>query len=133
MPVMYERPLISIVDDDQSFRESLQRLLISHGYNVGAFPSAAAFLMSPQLAATACLVADVHMPAMSGNDLYVYLVATGHSIPTILITAYPDDQLQKRMLTIGVKCYLCKPLEEEGLIGCLRSAMASSPGTEQQL
>lgn len=116
--------LISIVDDDQSFRDSMRRLLRSHGYTVAAFPSAAEFLASTQLPATACLVADVHMPAMTGAELYQHLVATGHAIPTILITAYPEDGVRQRMLSLGVRGYLHKPLDESVLIDCLHRAFA---------
>jgi FixJ family two-component response regulator len=116
--------LISIVDDDQSFRDSLRRLLKSHGYSVAAFPSAAEFLASAQLRASACLVADIHMPVMTGAELYGHLVATGHAIPTILITAHPEEAVRQRMLGLGVSCYLHKPLDEAVLIDCLRRALA---------
>ena len=116
--------LVSIVDDDESFRDSMRRLLKSLGYAVSVFPSAGAFLASPRLGVTACLVADVHMPAMSGIELYRHLVRAGHEIPTILVTAYPDDGIQQRLLHEGVECYLRKPLEESRLIDCLRSAFS---------
>lgn len=119
---MSDPSLISIVDDDQPFRDSMRRLLKSLGYAVAAFPSAAEFLASPKLATTACLVADVQMPVMTGVELYSHLIETGHTIPTILVTAYPDDSVQERMLTLGVKCYLRKPLVEADLIRCLRFA-----------
>jgi FixJ family two-component response regulator len=119
-----EKTLISIVDDDQSFRDSMRRLLKSLGYAVAVFPSAPEFLASPTLPATACLVADIQMPAMTGIELYRRLLEAGHPIPTILVTAYPDNSVQERMLTLGVECYLPKPLEEAALIGCLRSACA---------
>lgn len=122
--VLSEQSLIAIVDDDQSFRDSLRRLLKSLGYTVAVFSSAAEFLASPKLAATACLVADVHMPAITGVELFRRLIETGHAIPTILVTAYPDSGVRERVLTAGVKCYLHKPLEEAHLIGCLRSALA---------
>ncbi len=122
--VLSEQSLISIVDDDQSFRDSMRRLLKSLGYAVAVFPSAAEFLASPKLAATACLVADVHMPAITGVELYSHLIEAGHVIPTILVTAYPDDSDRERMLHLGVECYLRKPFEEAHLIGCLRSAFA---------
>ena len=121
---MSEQSLISIVDDDQSFRDSMRRLLKSLGYTVAVFPSAAEFLASPKLAATACLVADVHMPAITGVELYGQLIEAGYAIPTILVTAYPDDGVQERMLTLGVECYLRKPFEEAHLISCLRSVFA---------
>jgi len=121
---MPEPSLISIVDDDQSFRDSMRRLLKSHGYTVAVFPSAAEFLASTQLPATACLVTDVHMPVMTGVELFRHLIATGHAIPTILITAYPEDGVRQRMLSLGVGCYLHKPLDEAVLIDCLRRAFA---------
>jgi FixJ family two-component response regulator len=122
--VLSEQSLISVVDDDQSFRDSMRRLLKSLGYPVAVFPSAGEFLASPKLAATACLIADVHMPAITGVELYKQLIETGHAIPTILVTAYPHDSVQERMLALGVECYLRKPLEEAHLISCLRSVFA---------
>lgn len=120
---LYEHSLISVVDDDQSFRDSMRRLLRSLGYTVAMFPSAGAFLASADLRRTACLVADIHMPEMTGTELYGRLIEAGHTIPTILVTAYPDENVRKRMLGMGVRCYLSKPLEEEALIGCVRSAV----------
>lgn len=116
---MSEPSLISIVDDDLSFRDSMRRLLKSHGYTVAAFPSAAEFLKSTELSATSCLIADIHMPAMTGAELYEHLIAAGRAIPTILITAQPDDGVRERMLKMGVRCYLHKPVEEAILIDCL--------------
>ena len=121
---MPEQSQISVVDDDQSFRDSMRRLLKSLNYAVAVFPSAAEFLASPKFAATACLVADIHMPAMTGVELYEQLIERGQVIPTILITAYPDDDAQERMLKLGVECYLRKPLVEAILIDCLRRAIA---------
>jgi len=118
-----KQAMISIVDDDQSFRDSMRRLVKSLGYAGAVFASAAEFLASPGLAATDCLVADIHMPDMSGVELYRHLVEMGRGIPTILVTAYPDDLVQERMLSEGVRCYLRKPLEEAVLIDCLHSAI----------
>jgi FixJ family two-component response regulator len=119
-----ERSMISVVDDDQSFRDSMRRLLKSLGYAVSVFPSAGEFLTSAELPATACLIADVHMPEMTGVGLYSHLIETGHTIPTILVTAYPDNDVEQRMLALGVVCYLRKPLEEANLICCLRTVFA---------
>src|SRR6266436_10063256 len=88
---MPKRSLVSVVEDDQFFRESMRRLMRSLGYRVEAFASAADFLASPRLAETACLIADVNMPAMTGLELCRRLVDAGHTIPTILMTAYPND------------------------------------------
>lgn len=116
---MTEQSLISIVDDDKSFRDSLRRLLRSLGYAVAAFPSAVEFLASPKFAVTACLIADVHMPEITGVELHKYLIKSKQAIPMILVTAYADDTVEKQMLASGVECYLRKPLEEAHLINCL--------------
>jgi FixJ family two-component response regulator len=122
--------LISIVEDDQFFRESMRRLLRSQGYTVDAFASAADFLASPGLKQTAVLIADVSMPAMSGIELYRHLVDAGHAIPTILVTAYPNDVDRTRALNDGVVCYISKPINDEHLFRCLREALSfgEAPG-----
>jgi FixJ family two-component response regulator len=114
--------LIAIVDDDQSVREALASLIRSLGWKVEAFPSAADFLASPMIGKAACLIADVHMPNMSGVELYSRLVEQGHRIPTVLITAYPEDGVRARVLADGVLGYLAKPLDENALLECVRSA-----------
>lgn len=122
---MTKRTLISVVEDDQPFRESMRKLVTALGYTVEAFPSAADFLASPLLPATGCLVTDVQMPGMSGVELHRHLVDRGHVIPTILVTAYPDDTTRNRALKDGVFCYLSKPVDDEHLERCLRSALES--------
>src|SRR5499426_4789774 len=104
--------LVSVVEDDRFFRDSMGRLMRSMGYTVEAFPSAADFLASPRLAETGCLIADVHMPAMSGPELHRHLMDAGYAIPTILVTAYPDDDVRARALKDGVIGYLRKPIDE---------------------
>jgi len=118
-----ELPLISIVDDDQPFRESMRRLMRSLGYTVEAFASAADFLASPHLGETAALIADVNMPGMDGDELYRYLVDAGHAIPTILVTAYPDDVVRTRAMMDGIICYLRKPVDESHLVDCIVLAL----------
>jgi FixJ family two-component response regulator len=115
--------LISIIDDDRPFRESLRRLMRSLGYTVAVFPSAADFLGSSHLGETSCLITDVHMPAMTGIELYRHLIDAGHAIPTILITAYPSETERVRALKAGVLCYLRKPIDEQNLSRCLRAAL----------
>jgi len=128
---MPKASLVSVVEDDQYFRESMRRLMRSLGYNVEAFSSAADFLASPRLIETTCLIADVHMPAMTGVELYRHLIEAGYTIPTILVTAYPDDVDRARALNDGVVCYLRKPVDEQHLIRCLRAALESGePGDE---
>ena len=120
---MLKPRLISIVDDDQPFRDSMRKLIMSLGYTVEAFPSASNFLASPFFAETACLVADVNMPGMTGPELHRYLVKAGLAIPTILVTAYPDDPVRIRALKDGVACYLYKPVDDHDLQECIRLAL----------
>ena len=128
---MPKASLVSVVEDDQFFRESMRRLMRSLGYSVEAFPSAADFLASPRLVETACLIADVHMPAMTGLELHRRLIEMGHAIPTILVTAYPDDDVRTRALKDGVVCYLRKPVDEKHLMRCLRAALHSGEPPEE--
>ena len=127
-----KKVLVSVVEDDRFLRESMCRLMRSLGYTVDIFSSAADFLASPRLAETACLIADIHMPAMTGLELYRHLIDTGNAIPTILVTAFPNDADRARALNDGVVCYLRKPVEEQHLIRCLREALESGePGDEK--
>ena len=117
---MAQSRLISIVEDDEPFRESMRKLMTVLGYTVEVFPSARDFLASPLLAATACLVSDVQMPGMSGVELHKHLTKAGHVIPTILVTAYPEEMTRNRALMDGVVCYLAKPVDDDHLERCLR-------------
>ncbi len=115
--------LISVVVDDESVREAVEGLIESLGFRVNAFPSALEFLASPAVADTSCVIADVQMPQMSGMELYQRLIEQGRSIPTILITAYPNDRIRARALADGVVGYLIKPFDDNALIECVRSAL----------
>ena len=128
---MVNRRLISIVEDDEFFRESMIKLVKLLGYTVEAFPSAADFLVSPSLAQTACLVTDVHMPGMTGVELHRHLVDAGYAIPTILVTAYPDEVARDRALKDGIVCYLSKPVDDDHLERCLRSALQHGTPIEE--
>jgi FixJ family two-component response regulator len=103
----------------------------SLGYSVEVFSSAADFLASPRLVETTCLIADVHMPAMTGAELYRHLIDAGCAIPTILMTAYPNDFDRARALNDGVVCYLRKPVDEKHLVRCLRAAFPSAELPEE--
>lgn len=127
---MMKKLLVSVIDDDRPFRESMFRLMRSLGYTVEIFSSAAEFLVSPRLAETACLVADINMPVMTGLELYRRLIDTGHAIPTILVTAFPNDVDRARALNDGVVCYLCKPVDEEHLTQCVGIALRSGDPRE---
>ena len=127
---MSNHTLVSIVDDNQPFRDSLRKLVMLFGYTVESFPSAADFLASRLLPETDCLVTDVHMPGMTGVELHKHLVDAGHAIPTILVTAYPDEVVRDRALKDGVVCFLSKPVDDDHLERCLRSALR--PGTPNE-
>jgi FixJ family two-component response regulator len=127
---MTKKLLVSVVEDDRFFRESMRRLMRSLGYTAEAFASAADLLASPRLAETACLIADVHMPAMTGIELYRRLIEAGRVIPTILVTAYPNDVDRACALNDGVVCYLRKPVDEQDLKRCLSAALTSSETPE---
>src|SRR6202522_4519043 len=109
----------------------MRRLMRSLGYSAEAFPSAADFLASPRLVETACLIADINMPAMTGLELYRHLIDAGYAIPTILVTAYPDDDVRARALNDGVVCYLRKPVDEKRLMQCVRAALHSGDPPEE--
>jgi FixJ family two-component response regulator len=126
--VMSDNSLISIVDDDETTREAVTALVRSLGFVAAAFESATDFLSSDDLSRTACLIADVRMPGMTGPELYSYLTASSTPIPTILITAYADEEAQARALNAGVRCYLTKPLEPDELLACIRSAIDDGNG-----
>ena len=126
---MTKKQLVSVVEDDRFFRESMRRLMRSLGYTVEAFASAADFLASPRLAETACLIADVQMPAMTGVELYRHLIDAGRTIPTILVTGYPNEVDRVGALNDGVVCYLRKPVDEQHLKRCLRAALTSGEST----
>jgi FixJ family two-component response regulator len=123
---MPKRSLVSVVEDDQFFRESMRRLMRSLGYQVEAFASAADVLASPRLGETVCLIADVNMPVMTGVELYRHLMDSDRAIPTILVTAYADDEVGSRALKDGVLCYLRKPVDEKHLKCCLLAALRRS-------
>jgi FixJ family two-component response regulator len=104
----------------------------SLAYTAEDFASAADFLASPRLAETACLIADVNMPAMTGIELHRRLSEAGRAIPTILVTAYPNDFDRISALTDGVVCYLRKPVDEQQLLRCLHEALTSGERTPEQ-
>jgi FixJ family two-component response regulator len=122
-------PLISIVDDDESIREATKGLVRSLGYFAATFASAEEFLNSGRINDTSCLITDVQMPGLSGVDLQRRLIAQGRTMPTIFVTAFPDERTRKRVLTAGAVGYLSKPYDEESLIACLDTALnGAAPG-----
>jgi FixJ family two-component response regulator len=122
-----KNPVISIVDDDDSVRASLDSLVRSLGFKAYSFASADAFLRSPRLTETKCLISDVQMPNMSGIELQNVLIAQGSPIPIIFITAFPDEALEATAMKAGAICFLNKPFDGQVMIKCLYKAMALNP------
>src|SRR5262249_22919741 len=125
------KTLISIIDDDEDFREALQSLMTSMGFAVEAFSSALDFLARPNIRDASCLIVDVHMPGMTGIELHRHLVDSGYVIPTILITAYPADSVRVRALADGVMFYLSKPCDSDELLRCVSRALQRAGPGEQ--
>ena len=125
---MPKMPLVAIVDDDESIRETTKDLLESAGLAAATFASAALFLKSRRLNSISCLVADMCMPQTTGLDLHRHLVASDEAIPTILITAYPDDRVRAHAIKSGIVCYLSKPFAADDLLNCIRSAIPTPRG-----
>lgn len=115
-------PRIAVVDDDDDSREAVAVLVKSLGFAVETFTCGDDFLAWPSLRQTSCLIADVNMPGMSGVELHARLVRLGHTIPTILITAYPDDAVRDRAMADGVIAYLAKPCSDVVLLDLVRAA-----------
>ena len=120
---MNKTPLISIVDDDSVVRGAIESLVTSLGFLARTFPSAEAFLQSGLVAETSCLISDIQLPDSSGVELVDRLANLGLSIPTIFITAYPDDAVRARVLEAGAVCFLHKPFEGQSLIQCIDNAL----------
>ena len=120
---MDPRPLISVVDDDESVRESLPDLLREFGFEAQTFSSAEEFLASESVADTNCLVLDVAMPGMSGPDLQQELKTREQSIPIVFITAARDASVRTRLLAQGAVECLFKPFEPTDLVQALNTAL----------
>jgi FixJ family two-component response regulator len=123
---MAEKPLVVIVDDDKSIRTGTRDLLKAAGFWTAAFEDAESFLASASRATAACLVADMRMPGMSGLELHQQLVASGNGIPTVIITAHPEEVAQSRAREAGITCYLVKPFAPDELLECVREALTKS-------
>jgi FixJ family two-component response regulator len=120
--VIVKRPLVSVVDDDESVRESLPDLLRELGYSVRAFSSAEEFLASDCVAETRCLILDIAMPGMNGLDLQRELTARGAEIPIVFITALADETVGPRALEQGAVECLFKPFSDTDLFEALNAA-----------
>lgn len=123
---MTDRSLVSVVDDDESVRESLPDLIREFGFAAVAFSSAEEFLASDSLARTRCLILDVAMPGMSGPELQRELIARRQDIPIVFITAQRDEGVRPRVLALGAVECLYKPFSESALLDALNTALGVS-------
>lgn len=117
---MSETPLISVVDDDETVRIAVSRLMKSVGFRAERFASAEDFLSSGRDQDSACLILDVQMPGMGGLELQRHLAAVGHSMPIIFITGHSDEKKQTQAIQAGAVRFLCKPVDQEDLFDGIR-------------
>ena len=120
---MSQTPLIMCVEDDASVREAIKGLLVSLGFAAEVFSSAEEFIQSSRLSETSCLITDVKLGGMSGIELQNRLTALGHCMPTIVITAFPDERIRAQALSAGAICFLYKPVNMDELANCIESAL----------
>jgi len=120
---MGKHRLVSVVDDNESVRESLPDLLRYSGFAVEAFPSAEAFLVSDVVRETSCLILDVGLPGMSGPDLQQELIRRGLGIPIVFITAQGDKSLRPRLVALGAVACLFKPFSDTALLEAVEAAL----------
>ena len=121
-----EYPLVAVVDDDESVRESLPDLLREFGFAPHSFSSAEEFLSSDSLIQTRCLILDIAMPGMTGFDLQRELKLRGHSIPIIFISAHKDEVVRTRAVQQGAVEFLFKPFNDTALLDALNVALRVS-------
>jgi FixJ family two-component response regulator len=120
--------IVTIVDDDESVRRAMADMVESFGYTVVTFASGAEFLASRHLHDSACLITDVRMPGMSGFELHDRLIAASRMIPTIFLTAFPDEKGNDRAKKARAVAYLSKPAQRDDLRAHIHSVLARSRG-----
>ncbi|MBO9714271.1 response regulator [Sphingomonas sp.] len=123
---MTEAPVIAVVDDDESIRTGVARLLRAAGYGVRVFDSAEAFLADDANPATAALVTDIQMPGMSGLDLQAMVNRERPELGVLMMTGYPDALTRQRALDAGARCVLSKPFDADELLAELETAIRGS-------
>ena len=123
---MAKTPVIAIVDDDEGVRTSLASLVRSLGYEARTYASGGDYLKEPAGDDPACMIADVQMPVMAGDELQARLVAAGRRFPIIFMTAFPTEPIRQRVMAAGAHCYLGKPTGGEEIIRCLQEALAGN-------
>ena len=122
---MAKSHLISIIDDDPSVRLATQSLVRSLGYTAEVFSSAEEYLQSGRIGDSSCVITDLHMPGMTGTDLQDRLIAEGHQVPIIFVTAYFEERTLARVMDAGAVGFLRKPFADERLIECLDRALGA--------
>jgi FixJ family two-component response regulator len=115
--------VIAVIDDDASVRAGTENLLSSLGYTVRTFASAEEFLQSGLRYHTSCVIADVRMPGISGIELQTLLLAQGHHVPFIFVTAFSEEAVRAQALSAGAICFLTKPFDRLTLVRCLNTAL----------
>lgn len=122
------RRTIFIVDDDESVRKALSRLLRAAGHHAATFATAEEFLEAPAQPGPDCLVLDVHLPGLCGLGLQQRLRAEGRAVPLVFITAYEDGQARAQALAEGAVAFLYKPFEERALLDAVEKGLAQARG-----
>jgi FixJ family two-component response regulator len=115
--------MISIIDDDECAREAAERVIRSSGYTVTTYASAEDFLGSDHVNDTSCLITDVHLPGLTGVELYLHLRANGFAVPTVFVTGQPDETTRTQVLAAGAVAFLSKPVGKKILLDCLKTAL----------
>ncbi|PPQ21282.1 hypothetical protein CV770_00580 [Bradyrhizobium sp. AC87j1] len=121
---MAKTPVIAIVDDDEGVRTSLASLVRSLGYEAHAYASGAEFLRQSPGNDPTCMIADIQMPVITGDELQAQLVASGRRFPIIFMTAFPSELVRQRVMAAGAHCFLGKPSSGDEIIRCLEEALA---------
>ena len=120
---MSQVPMIAIIDDDESVRLATESLIRSFGFKTNVFASAEAFLTSPTILDTDCLITDVQMPNMSGIELYEALRLRGSALPVIFITAFPEERVRRRAQEAGAIGFLAKPFDGDAMMDFVFEAL----------
>src|SRR4051794_10207371 len=125
-------PIVFVVDDDESIRNSLRRLLSSVGLSVEVFASAQAFLDHPRIDAPGCLVLDVELPDLNGLDLQQALTKTGAPLPVVFLTGHGDIPMSVKAMKAGAVEFLTKPFRERDLVGAIQEAITRDRTAQQE-
>jgi FixJ family two-component response regulator len=125
---MSQALMIAIVDDDEAVRSSLASLVRSLGYRARAYGSGQEFLLDRLDREPACMISDIQMPAMTGDELQEKLLSAGRHFPIIFLTAFPTEAVRQRVLNAGAHCFLNKPPDGDTIIRCIEEALAERPG-----